>query len=167
LDHPHTQEDREALPARWGLIQFGSKDAKRAASQTNARAETIETRPAFRNVWRQNRRCLIPADGFFEWVGPKEARQPIWSHRPDDGIFFFAGVYESWQPTPDQWQRTFTIITTVPNDLVAPIHDRMPVIVQSSDAEEWLFRGNDPARSYLCSPQYRPTSSSLQPCHRG
>ncbi len=70
-------EDREARPAKWGLVQFGSKDAKRAASQINARAETIESRPAFRNAWRQSRRCLVPADGFFEWVGPKEARQPI------------------------------------------------------------------------------------------
>ncbi len=106
------REDREALPARWGLVQFGSKDAKRAASQINARAETLDSRPAFRNAWRKSRRCAVPADGFFEWVGPKGARQPIWFHRPDNSIFFFAGLYESWQPTPDVWQLTFTIITT-------------------------------------------------------
>lgn len=139
------REDREALPAKWGLIQYGAKDAKRAASQINARAETVETRPAFRNAWRQRRRCLIPADGFFEWVGPKEARQPIWFHRPDNGIFFFAGLYESWQPNPEVRQRTFTILTTSPNDLLTPIHDRMPVIVHSADAEDWLFEGNDEA----------------------
>lgn len=139
------REDREARPAKWGLVQFGSKDAKRAAAQINARAETIETRPAFRNAWRQNRRCLVPADGFFEWVGPKEARQPIWFHRPDNAIFFLAGLYASWQPSPDTWQRTFTIITTSPNELIVPIHDRMPVIIPAEDADEWLFQGNAPA----------------------
>ena len=139
------REDREARPAKWGLTQFGSKDAKRAASQINARAETIETRPAFRNAWRQRRRCLIPADGFFEWVGPKEARQPIWFHRPDNGIFFFAGLYESWQPTPETWQRSFTSITTSPNDLIAQVHDRMPVIIPGEQADDWLFQGNDPS----------------------
>lgn len=139
------REDREALPARWGLVQFGSRDAKRAASQINARAETLDSRPAFRNAWRKSRRCAVPADGFFEWVGPKEARQPIWFHRPDNSIFFFAGLYESWQPTPDMWQRTFTIITTSPNGLVAPIHDRMPVIVPAEHLDDWLFQANEPA----------------------
>jgi putative SOS response-associated peptidase YedK len=73
-----------------------------------------------------------------------ERRQPIWFHRPDNGIFYFAGLYESWQPTPDTWQRTFTIITTTPNDLIAPIHDRMPVVVTSDQLDDWLFQGNEP-----------------------
>jgi len=88
-------EDREALPAKWGLIQFGSKDAKRAAAQINARAETVGSRPAFRNAWRKSRRCVVPADGFFEWTGDKKDRQPIWFHRPDGELIFFAGLYES------------------------------------------------------------------------
>lgn len=133
-------EDRHALPAKWGLVQFGSKDAKRAAMQINARAESIATRPAFRNAWAKARRCAVPADGFFEWVGPKEARQPIWFHRPDGETFFFAGLYESWQPAPDQWQRTFTIITTSPNATLSSVHDRMPVILAEGDIDEWLFR---------------------------
>ncbi|MGE0228148.1 MAG: SOS response-associated peptidase [Dehalococcoidia bacterium] len=135
-------EDREALPAKWGLVQYGSKDAKRAASQINARAETLGSRPAFRNAWRKSRRCVVPADGFYEWVGPNEARQPIWFHRPDNQIFFFAGLYESWQPSPDAWQRTFTIITTTANSLIAPVHDRMPVLIRDEDVDEWLFQGN-------------------------
>ncbi len=136
-------EDREVLPAKWGLVQFGSKDAKRASSQINARAETVAMRPAFRNAWQRNRRCIIPADGFYEWTGPKDARKPIWYHRPDGDLLFFAGLYESWQPTPDTWQRTFTIITTTANGLLAPIHDRMPVILTEEAADEWLFQGND------------------------
>ena len=124
-------------------VRLEGREARRLADQR--RAETLATRPAFRNAWRQNRRCLVPADGFFEWVGPKQTRQPIWIHRPDNGIFFFAGLYESWQPSPDTWQRTFTIITTTPNDLLAPIHDRMPAIIPSEHADEWLFQGNDSA----------------------
>ena len=136
-------EDREALPAKWGLVQFGSKDAKRAATQINARAETLDSRPAFRNAWRKSRRCVVPADGFFEWTGDKKDRQPIWFHRPDRELIFFAGLYESWQPTPDAWQRTFTIITTTPNALLEPIHDRMPVIIPADRVDDWLFEGNE------------------------
>ena len=110
------REDRELLPAKWGLVNFGSSDASRAARQINARAETVDRRPAFRTAFRQ-RRCVVPADGFFEWIGPKDARQPVWFHRPDGGLILFAGLRESWQPEPDQWQRTFTILTTEPNSL--------------------------------------------------
>ena len=123
-------------------MQFGSKDAKRAASQINARAETVDTRPAFRNAWRRSRRCIVPADGFYEWTGPKDARKPLWFHRPNGELLLFAGLYESWQPSPETWQLTFTIITTEANDLVRPIHDRMPVILNADDVEEWLFQGN-------------------------
>lgn len=139
------QEDREVLPAKWGFVQFGSKDARRAASQINARAETIDSRPAFRNAWRSSQRCAVPADGFFEWVGPREHRQPIWFHRPDHAVFLLAGLYESWQPTPDTWQRTFTIITTEPNAVVAQVHDRMPVILRDDCVDDWLFQGIDPS----------------------
>ena len=75
-------ENREVLPATWGLVRSGSKDASMAAKCINARSETIETRPAFRDAF-QKRRCVVPADGFFEWTGPKTARQPTWFHRED------------------------------------------------------------------------------------
>lgn len=130
-------EAREVLPARWGLVNSWAKDAKRAAMQINARAETIERAPAFRDAFRE-RRCLVPATGFFEWVGPKEARQPIWFHRPDDRLIFFAGLYESWRPRPDAWERTFTIITTDANPVVAPIHDRMPAVLTGEAAALWI-----------------------------
>lgn len=69
---------------------------------------------------------MIPADGFFEWTGRKEAREPIWFHRPDGRLIYFAGLYESWRPAPGEKERTFAIITTTPNSLIEPIHNRMP-----------------------------------------
>ena len=130
-------EERELRPARWGLVNSWAKDAKRAALQINARAETLHRLPPFREAFRK-RRCLVPADGFFEWVGSGAARQPIWFHRADGGLLLFASLYESWQPQPEQWQRTFTIVTTGPNSVVAPVHDRMPVIIPEAAADEWL-----------------------------
>ncbi|WP_410969303.1 SOS response-associated peptidase family protein, partial [Salmonella sp. SAL04284] len=82
----------------------------------NARAETVETRRAFREAFIK-RRCVVPADGFFEWTGPKTARQPTWFHREDNQLILFAGLYESWRPKPNQWETTFTILTTEANAL--------------------------------------------------
>ena len=134
-------EDRELLPARWGLINSWAKDGKRAAQQINARAETLSTRSAFKEAFSK-RRCVVPADGFFEWVGAKGARRPIWFHRADGGLILFAGLYESWRPQPDAWERTFTIITTDPNQVVEPVHDRMPVILPEGKVDEWLYTGH-------------------------
>jgi len=132
-------EDRELLPATWGLVNSWAKHRKRAAQQINARAETLESRPAFREAFKE-RRCVVPADGFFEWVGPKTARQPIWFHRPDRGLLLFAGLYEYWQSAPEQWERTFTIVTTDANDLMRPVHDRMPVILSDEAADAWMLQ---------------------------
>ncbi len=132
-------EDREVLPALWGLINSWAKDRKRAAAQINARVETLDTRSAFKEAFRK-RRCLVPADGFFEWVGPKNARRPIWFHNPDGLLLMFAGLYEYWQPEPDIWERTFTIVTTDANKTVAEVHDRMPVILTAEQAEAWMYQ---------------------------
>ncbi len=91
----------------------------------------------------------MPADGFFEWVGAKGARQPIWFHREDGGLILFAGLHESWQPKPDEWQRTFTIITTDANKVVEPVHDRMPVILTDEKVDEWLYPGQEDAGALL------------------
>ncbi len=137
-------EEREVLPALWGLINSWAKDRKRAGSQINARSETLDTRAAYSKSFRE-RRCLVPADGFFEWTGPKKARRPIWFHKPDGDLLLFAGLYSSWQPEPDVWERTFTIITTEANAVVADIHDRMPVIIAPEQAEEWMDAGETDA----------------------
>ncbi len=137
-------EDRAVLQARWGLINHWAKDRNEGPKQINARAETVGRRPAFRDAFKK-RRCVVPADGFFEWAGRKGARQPLWFHRPDGGLILFAGLYESWQPEPDQWEPTFTIITTDANDAVGRFHDRMPVILPDEKADEWMFSGHTDA----------------------
>ncbi|HYM16648.1 MAG TPA: SOS response-associated peptidase [Dehalococcoidia bacterium] len=132
-------ERRQILPARWGLVNSWAKDAKGAARQINARAESALKRPAFRDAFVE-RRCVVPADGFFEWIGARESRRPVWFHAPDHGLLLFAGLYESWlDPQTAAWQRTFTILTTDANDVVAPVHDRMPVIVPQDRIDDWIF----------------------------
>lgn len=156
------QEERQLLQATWGLVNTWATDAKRAAAQINARSEDIGLRRAFKPAWERRRRCLVPADGFLEWTGPKTARQPVWYHRPEGGLIFLAGLYESWRPdpetAPDSWQRTFTILTTAPNATVEPIHDRMPVILSPDAASEWVFEGND---ADAVRPLLRPASDDL------
>ena len=130
-------ENREVLPATWGLVRSGSKDASMAAKCINARSETIETRPAFRDAF-QKRRCVVPADGFFEWTGLKTARQPTWFHRDDSRLLLFAGLYEAWQKEQGAWETTFTILTTAANAVLESYHDRMPVILADRDADDWM-----------------------------
>lgn len=130
-------ENRKAQAASWGLVNWWAKDARQAARFINARAEGIEARLAFRDAF-QRRRCVIPADGFFEWTGPKTARRPIWFHRGDGGLLLFAGLYEAWQKQPGQWETTFTIITTAANATMTPYHDRMPVILPEARADDWM-----------------------------
>jgi putative SOS response-associated peptidase YedK len=137
-------ENREVLPARWGLVNTWAKDASAAAKNINARAETVESRRAFSEAFIK-RRCVVPADGFFEWTGPKTARQPTWFHREDNQLLLFAGLYESWRPKPNQWETTFTILTTDANALTSQYHDRMPVILADRDADDWMDpRAPDP-----------------------
>ncbi len=131
-------EDREVLAAKWGLVNFWMTDRKQAFKNINARAETIQTSRSFREAFKE-RRCVIPADGFFEWTGPKDARQPIWYHRSDGRLISFAGLYESWRPAPDEKERTFTIVTTTANSLIEPVHNRMPVILEGEGIDDWLY----------------------------
>ena len=136
-------EDHEILPAKWGLVNFWMKDRKSAFKNINARAETVQKSPAFRTAFKE-RRCVVPADGFFEWTGPKESRMPVWYHKPDGSLFLFAGLYESWNPSPNERERTFTILTTEPNELVSEVHDRMPVILPPDAVDDWLYVRSDP-----------------------
>jgi putative SOS response-associated peptidase YedK len=132
-------ERRQLLAARWGLVNSWAPDAKGAARQINARGESAPTSRAFREAF-ESRRCAVPADGFFEWVGAKEARKPVWFHAPEGQLLLFAGLYESWRdPKTEEWMRTFTILTTDANETVAPVHDRMPVILPRDRLDEWLF----------------------------
>jgi putative SOS response-associated peptidase YedK len=132
-------EVRQLLPARWGLVNSWAKDAKGAARQINARGETAPKSRAFGEAFLA-RRCVVPADGFFEWTGAKANRRPIWYHAPGGGLLLFAGLYESWMdPSTREWMRTFTILTTDANKTVEPVHDRMPVILPAASVDDWLF----------------------------
>src|SRR5215469_8405918 len=130
-------ERRTARTASWGLVNSWATDNTRASQCINAKAETLEERRSFREAFFQ-RRCVVPADGFYEWRGPKAQREPVWIHPADGGLLLFAGLYEAWQANPGDWQWTFTIITTVANALLKPIHDRMPVILNERAAEDWM-----------------------------
>jgi len=131
-------ERRKVLPARWGLVNAGAKDNARAAQCINAMAETVEVKHSYREAF-QRRRCIVPADLFYEWKGSKQARTPVRFHRADGGLLFFAGLYEEWRPQPGTPETTFTILTCAPNAVTRPIHNRMPVILPDTKAQEdWI-----------------------------
>ena len=101
-------------------------------------AKTVETKASFSDAFRK-RRCIVPADGFYEWVGFKQNRKPIWFHAQDGGLLLFAGLYEQRSPQPGKIEMTFTILTCGPNAVTRPIHDRMPVILPTTKAlEDWI-----------------------------
>jgi len=125
---------------RWGLVPPWAKDVSIGPRLINARVETAADKPAFRNALRR-RRCLVPADGFFEWVGERGDKQPWHIRRKDGRPFAFAGIWETWRPKDGEPLRTFSLLTGEPNELVARIHDRMPCILARPDWDAWL----DPA----------------------
>jgi len=94
-------ENREAIPATWGLVNSWAKDASRASMCINAKAETVDKLPSFREAF-EKRRCVVPADGFYEWRGPKARREPLWIHPADDALLLFAGLFEAWQSQPGE-----------------------------------------------------------------
>lgn len=124
---------RELVMQRWGLIPHWAKDKAPLPALFNARAETLAAKPAFRDALRA-RRCLIPTDGFYEWKAVGKAKQPWFVHRPGDGLFAFAGLWEG---------ETCTIITRAPTPQMAALHDRMPAIPAPEDYRAWL----DPVHS--------------------
>ena len=132
--------ERELTIMRWGLIPFWSKDTKIGYNTINARAETITTSAVFREAFKR-RRCLVPADFFFEWKKiDAKSKQPYAIALKDSSIFAFAGLWETWKDkATGRSLETYTIVTTDPNEVMKPIHNRMPVIVHPKDYERWLF----------------------------
>jgi putative SOS response-associated peptidase YedK len=132
----------------WGLVPFWAKDLKTGQKMINARAETMAEKNAYKHAYKK-RRCIIPADGFFEWQKlPGGKKQPMFIHRTDGEPMAFAGLWEVWKPkdTADDDPtrlRSCTIVTGEPNETVAPIHDRMPVQLPPSAWDAWLDRDND------------------------
>ena len=143
---------------RWGLIPWWAKDASIGNKMINARAETVVEKPAYRSAF-ERRRCLVPASGFYEWKKTPDGKVPHWIHAADGAPLTFAGVWESWRPAKDaEPVLTFTILTTTPNADVAPLHDRMPVVVAREHRDAWLA-AETPADELL--PLLRPAPDGL------
>jgi len=131
---------RQISPMKWGLVPHLAKDASGAASTINARSETAADKPAFRDPLKF-RRCLIPADGFYEWKRTGTSKQPYCFEVDDGELFAFAGLWDGWKNADGQWVKTCSILTPVPNAVTAPVHDRMPVILDRESYDLWLDPG--------------------------
>jgi putative SOS response-associated peptidase YedK len=150
-ESPPQEAARELRVLRWGLVPSWAKEASIGSRLINARAETVDSKPSFRQAFAK-RRCLLPADGFYEWQQVTEdgrvRKQPYYIHRGDGGVLAFAGLYEIWRDAAypddhqDAWLWTATIITTRAEDSVGKIHDRMPMVIEPARWTDWLDPGN-------------------------
>jgi putative SOS response-associated peptidase YedK len=131
------EPERELAWLRWGLIPPWAKDAGVGNRMINARAETAAEKPSYRAAFRR-RRCLVAADGFYEWQRTGKRKQPYFIRMEDDRPFAFAGLWETWEGAGEGPVQSCTLLTTEPNALVAPIHNRMPVILAEDDYARWL-----------------------------
>jgi len=138
---------------KWGLIPHWAKDASIANNTINAKSETAAEKPAFRDPFKL-RRCLIPADGFYEWKRAGSSKQPYCFEVREGELFAFAGLWDGWKNAEGQWVRTCSILTTAPNAVTATVHDRMPVILGRESYDLWL----DP-----CMTDVRVVSELLKP----
>ena len=145
---------RELRVVRWGLVPFWAKDPSIGSRMINARVETVDAKPAFRRAFAK-RRCLLPADGFYEWLKVQDQgkvrKQPYYIHRADNGVLAFAGLYELWRDKsapedhPQAWLWTSVIITTRAEDEVGHIHERMPMVIDLARWDDWLDPANTEA----------------------
>jgi putative SOS response-associated peptidase YedK len=145
---------RQLSLMRWGLIPHWSKDASGAAGMINARSETAATKPAFRESLKF-RRCLIPADGFYEWKRDGKTKQPFCFEVNQGKLFAFAGLWDRWKDPSGNWIKTCSILTTTPNAVTSGVHDRMPVILDPDSYDLWL----DPGMTKV-----EAVSDVLRPC---
>lgn len=145
------EAERELRVVRWGLVPYWAKDISIGSRMINARSETVAEKPAFRAAFAK-RRCLLPADGYYEWQPPppgtKGSKQPYFICRPDHSVLAFAGLYELWRDRslpredPAAWLWTATVITTSAPDELGEIHDRMPMVIDRESWADWLDPGN-------------------------
>jgi putative SOS response-associated peptidase YedK len=153
--HPETRARHLDL-LRWGLVPHWAKDPKSVRQPINARAETVATAPMFRDALVR-RRCLVPADVFYEWQATDGAKLPFAVARADGQPMVFAGLWEGWRGADGTVLRTFTIVTTNANAVLRPIHERMPVILEPSDWPAWLGEVDDDPASLL-----QPSAAELR-----
>jgi putative SOS response-associated peptidase YedK len=155
---------REVAQLRWGLVPHWATDLSVGSQMINARSESISQKPAFREALK-NRRCIVLGDGFYEWQREKRKRQPFLIRMKDHKPFAFAGLWETWTPkngAPPQPCETFTVLTTNSNELIRPLHDRMPVIIAPAHYDLWL----DPnvTDSALLNPLFKPFPADEMEC---
>ena len=131
---------RQISTMGWGLIPHWAKDASGAASAINARSETAAEKPVFRDPLRL-RRCLIPADGFYEWRRTTTSKQPFCFEVNDGELFAFAGLWDGWKDSNGRWVKTCSILTTTPNAVTSAVHGRMPAILDPASYDVWLDPG--------------------------
>jgi putative SOS response-associated peptidase YedK len=158
----HRKEStRELSLMRWGLIPSWAKGSSVGAQMINARSETASTKPAFRDALK-SRRCMIPADGFYEWSRAGKTKQPFCFEINDGELFAFAGIWDRWKDPSGQWVKSCSILTTTPNAVTSALHDRMPVILDREKYELWL----DPAMrdTSAASESLKPFDARLMRC---
>ena len=131
---------RQISTMRWGLVPYWAKDPSITTGTINAKSETAATKPAFRDPLKF-RRCLIPADGFYEWQRKGNSKQPFCFEVNNGGLFAFAGLWDGWKDSSGRWLKTCSILTTTPNAVTSAIHDRMPVILDPNSYDLWLDPG--------------------------
>lgn len=154
--------NNELKPMHWGLVPSWAKDPAIGNRMINARAETLAEKPSFKRLVG-TRRCLVPADGFYEWRREGKRKVPVWVHLKNREPFGFAGLWDLWRKPEGEGLYSFTIVTTEANDLLKPIHDRMPVILDKVGGERWL----DPTFTSFSSLStlLRPFPSDLMQAH--
>ena len=158
-------EGRRAGPMRWGLVPHWAESPRVGARMINARSETAATRSAFRESFLA-RRCLVPADGFYEWEARADGKQPYWIHRPGSALFAMAGIWALWRGDGGAPLATFSILT---RDAPAPVrwlHDRVPVILPESHWTDWLARGTAPETLHAILAAAEPPELRLHPVAR-
>jgi putative SOS response-associated peptidase YedK len=122
---------------QWGLLPHWTNDSANASKPINARAESLLEKPAFRDLLQHNR-CIVPANGFYEWRKSHGRKEPYFIHIRDKTLFGFAGLYDDWWNPDDRVAFSYIIVTTGPNDVVRPLHNRMPVILRTEDEQRWI-----------------------------
>jgi len=150
------RDPRKLSFMKWGLVPSWAKDPKIGNRMINARSETAAEKPSFRTAFKR-RRCLIPADGYYEWAKQGQRKRPMYIQQADRELFAFAGLWESWKQPDGNWLRTCAILTTEANDKIRPIHHRMTVIVEPEDYELWL------APRELQPPEWLPLMAGPRP----
>lgn len=158
----HERDGRSVLLCKWGLVPFWSKDPALGNKLINAKAETLAEKPSFKYAL-EKRRCLIPADGFYEWDKRAKPAQPLYFHRPDDALFAFAGLWEECKLLTGEVLRTCTIITVAPNAVVSEYHQRMPAILRAEEEAAWLDPATKPREAQALLRPYADDELAVYP----